>query len=128
MERIFHKQQLGELAGAAPTNDAPVQLKRQHLWLSAEIAADAFAGERQVYVVYYPQRGALLLAPMSDDAFKSLHECSLVMLKDRNVRGDKSLSLQEIVIDNDLDGSDRPLAFTTQPGLRMLQVKLTADA
>lgn len=125
MERIFHPGYLGPPAEIA--NDAPVQLKRQHLWLNAEIAADAFAGERQVYVVYYPQRGAVLLAPMSDDAFKSLHECSLIMLKDRNVCGDKSLSLQEIIIDHDLDATDRVLEFTTQPGLQMLQVKLAAD-
>jgi hypothetical protein len=46
------------------------------------------------------------------------------MLKNRNLAGDKSLSLQEVIIDNNLDGSDRPLEFTTRPGLQLLQVKL----
>lgn len=101
-----------------------LRLNRQHLWLSATLAKDALNDERQIYAVYYPQRGALLLAPMSDSAFKALHECSLVMLKDRNLKGDKSLSLQEIIIDNDLDATDRPLEFTTKKGLQLLQVLL----
>ena len=125
MEKVFHKDSLSTLADVQPALDGEqVRLHRQHLWLSAEVAANAFGNERQVYVVYYPQRGALLLAPMADDAFKSLHECSLVMLKDRNLKGDKSLSLQEIVIDNDLDATDRPLSFTSKSGLRLLRVLL----
>ncbi len=125
MEKIFHEDHLADAASLAPSLDGDqVRLKSQHLWLSAAVAENAFAGERQVYAVYYPQRGALLLAPMSDTAFKSLHECSLVMLKDRNLRGDKSLSLQEIIIDNELEDHDRALAFSAQPGWKMLQVFL----
>ena len=129
MEKVFHKDSLAALADVMSALDGEqVRLHRQHLWLSAEVAANAFGNERQVYVVYYPKRGSLLMAPMADDAFKSLHECSLVMLKDRNLKGDKSLSLQEIVIDNDLDDQDRPLAFTSKPGLRLLQVMLAEPA
>lgn len=125
MERIFDKDGLGDLANVQSALDGEqVRLHRQHLWLSADVAGNAFAGGRQVYVVYYPNRKSLLLAPMADDAFKQLHECALVMLKDRNLAGDKSLSLQEIIIDNDLDDTDRPLAFTAAPGLQMLQVSL----
>jgi hypothetical protein len=125
MERIFDHDRMQTLADLTPALDGEqVRLKRQHLWLSAAVARDTFGDERQVYTVFYPQRGVLLLAPMSDTAFKSLHECSLIMLKDRNLEGDKSLSLQEVIIDNDLDGSDRPLAFSTRPGLQLLQVVL----
>ena len=125
MERIFDKDGLGDLINVQPALDGEqVRLHRQHLWLSADVASNAFSGGRQVYVVYYPKRKSLLLAPMADDAFKQLHECALVMLKDRNLAGDKSLSLQEIIIDNDLDDTDRPLAFTAAPGLQMLQVSL----
>lgn len=125
MEKLFHTGKIPE-----PNKDhtAPisskVQLKRQHLYLDAEVAANAFGTERQVYTVYYDNLGMLLLAPMSDATFKQAHECALVMLKDRNLNGDKSLSLQEIIIDHDLDQSDRPLPFTSAPGLKMLQVKL----
>lgn len=44
------------------------------------------------------------------------------MLKTRNLQGDKSISLQELIIDHDLDESDRDLVFTHQEGMQMLQV------
>jgi|AntRauTorckE5430_2_1112549.scaffolds.fasta_scaffold02428_3 hypothetical protein len=128
MERIFHQDLLSEFADISPGLDGDqVRLNRQHLWLSGDLAKRVFNNERQVYTVYYPQRKALLIAPMSNDAFKTIHQCSLVMLKDRNMQGDKSLSLQEIIIDNGLDEEDRPLAFSTIEGLQLLQVILGSD-
>ncbi|MEM8585671.1 MAG: hypothetical protein AAGF87_15435 [Bacteroidota bacterium] len=125
MERIFDPNHFAEQQKDHQNTDAAeVSLKRQHLWLSAQIAGNCFGDDRQIYAVFYPQRGYLLLAPMSDSAFKSLHDCSLVMLKVRNANGDKSLSLQEIIIDNDLNPEDRPLKFSAKPGIALLQVYL----
>ena len=125
MEKIFGKNQ-SEQATPQKSQQGKqgVWLQRQHLWLSAEVAEQAFQNERQIYCVYYDNLGMLLLAPMSDTMFKQAHECSLVMLKDRNLKGDKTLSMQEIIIDNDLDDTDRSLEYTGAPGLKMLQVKL----
>ncbi|MEM6394888.1 MAG: hypothetical protein AAF741_00975 [Bacteroidota bacterium] len=125
MERIFNPNHLaGQPKADSPTIDATVSLRRQHLWLSGQLASQCFGEDRQIYAVYYPQRGYLLLAPMSDKAFKSLHDCSLVMLKVRNMQGDRSLSLQEIIIDHDLNPADRALEFTAKPGISVLQVFL----
>lgn len=129
MEKLFDNTSLRELATAPPVHDGErVRLRRQHLLVDRALAEAVFPGERQVYAVYYPQRGALLLAPMTDEAFKALHECSLLMLKDRNLQGDKSISLQELIIDHDLDASDRALTFSTRPGLCLLQVILHPSA
>lgn len=124
MEKRFHVDLLTPATAETQTDQAAVSLRRQHLLLSAAIAEQAFGPDRQVYTVYYPNLKMLLLAPMSDELFKQAHDCSLIMLKDRNLNGDKSISLQEIIIDHDLDGSDRALPFTGAPGLRMLQVQL----
>ncbi len=120
MERIFPSS----FQPAPPTQHGPVSLRRQHLVMEAEVAKNAFGDERQVYAVYYDNLGMLLLAPMSDEMFKQAHECSLLMLKDRNMAGDRSLSLQEFFLDHELDTSDRDLSFTSAPGLKMLQVQL----
>lgn len=122
MEKIFNLDQLQN--AKLETNEAEVYLKRQHLCLSAKLATNAFNNERQVYVVFYPQQGSLLLAPMSDSNFKQLHKCALAMLKDKNLKGDKSLSLQEVIIDNDLPTEDRPLPYAYTPGFSLLQVNL----
>ena len=126
MEKIFHVDQLQ--TAELETNEAEVYLKRQHLCLSANLAAAALNNERQVYVVYYPQQGSLLLAPMSDTNFKQLHKCALAMLKDKNLKGDKSLSLQEVIIDNDLPAEDRALPYAHTPGFSLLQVNLKPSA
>jgi len=124
MEKTFHLGMIGPKPSPTPEQVA-VQLKGRHLWLSAQVIADTIGPERQAYMVYYPQRGSLLLAPMSDEVFKQMHKCSLVMLKDRSPQGDKSISLQEVLIDHDeIDPCDRPLSYLATPGVALLQVQL----
>jgi hypothetical protein len=102
----------------------PVKLRTQHLWISSDIAASAFGEAPQVYVVYYPQQRTLLMAPMDDEIFPTIHKGGLQMLKNRNLQGDKTISLQEIIIDNDIDDTERELAFIHQPGVSLLHVSL----
>lgn len=101
-----------------------VKLRTQHLWISGDIAESAFGEAQQVYVIYYPQQRSLLLAPMDDDIFPTIHKAGLQMLKNRNLQGDKTISLQEIIIDNDIDDTERELPCMHQPGVRMLHVSL----
>jgi hypothetical protein len=101
-----------------------IKLSTQHLWIAAEIAESAFGSAPQVYVIYYPAQRALLLAPMDDELFPTIHKAGLQMLKTRNLKGDKTISLQEIIIDNDIDDTERDLAFMHQPGVRLLHVSL----
>lgn len=61
---------------------------------------------------------------MDDEIFPTIHKGDLQMLKTRNLEGDKTISLQEIIIDHDLDDSDRDLLYMHQPGVRMLHVTL----
>lgn len=124
MDRVFSADPSDYRRAAPAAGEGDVSLRLGHLWLPAGIARDVFGTDRQVYTVYYPERGHLLLAPMSDTAFKSLHKCSLAMLKVRNVAGDASLSLQELLIDNDLDDSDRSLAHEQPSGMSLLKIEL----
>jgi len=101
-----------------------VKLRTQHLWISGELSDAAFGAAPQVYVIYYPKQRSLLLAPMDDEIFPTLHKAGLQMLKSRNLQGDKTISLQEIIIDNDLDDTERDLVYMHQPGVRMLHVSL----
>jgi len=101
-----------------------IKLRTQHLWISGDIAGTVFGELDKVYTVYYPQLHALLLAPMDDEIFPTIHKGDLQMLKTRNLEGDKTISLQEIIIDHDLDDSDRDLLYMHQPGVRMLHVTL----
>lgn len=101
-----------------------VKLRTQHLWISGDLASAVFGEVAQVYAVYYPQQKSLLLAPMDDDLFPTLHKAALHMLKNRNLQGDKTISLQETIIDHDIDDTDRDLTCLHQAGVRMLHVTL----
>ena len=101
-----------------------IKLQTQHLWISAEVAESTFGDSAQVYVVYYPQMKALLLAPMDDTIFPTQHKAGLQMLKKRNLQGDRTISLQEIIIDHDIDDTDRELPFLHQPGMQLLHITL----
>ncbi|MCC6725651.1 MAG: hypothetical protein IT258_14175 [Saprospiraceae bacterium] len=105
-------------------SDSKVRLQGQHLWLAAEVAQGVFGDSHQVFAVYYDNLKSLLLAPVTDETFKAAHECSMLFVKVRNQQGDRTISLQELILDHDIDDTDRDLAYAWVPGLTMMQVKL----
>ncbi|MEM9917439.1 MAG: hypothetical protein AAF990_05050 [Bacteroidota bacterium] len=109
---------------ASNDDGSKIRLKASHLLVDHEIASEAFGEEHNIYVIYYPDRRSLLIAPVSDEIFKKLHKAAQQMVKDRNLKGDKSVALHEILIDNQIDQSDRDLEYEWQPALGILNVKL----
>ena len=101
-----------------------IQLRSSHLLIDHDLAADVFGKDQNVHVVYYPNKRMLLLAPKSDEIFKKLHKANQHMLKARNSKGDKSIALHELLIDEEIDNTDRALAYELQAGLGILNVKL----
>lgn len=101
-----------------------IRLKSSHLLIDSEIAIDVFGSDLNVNVVYYANRRTLMIAPKSDDLFKTLHKAQQHMLKDRNAKGDKTIALHELLIDNEVNSSDRILQYEYQKELRILNVKL----
>jgi hypothetical protein len=98
-----------------------IHLKNSHLWIDNSVAK-IFGDVAQVYIVYYPQKKSLLLAPMTDEFFPKLHKAALNMLKTRNLQGDKTISLQGFIIDNEIDDSDRDLEFSFTEGVALLNI------
>lgn len=101
-----------------------IKLKNSHLWIAAELAADALGEGAFVFGVYYPQQHALILAPVDDPVFPTIHKPEQLLVKNRNQAGDKSISVQEILIDHEIDDTDRDLVYMHQPGLKMLHITL----
>ncbi len=101
-----------------------IQLKSSHLLIDNEIASEIFGNDLNAHVVYYPTRRSLMVAAKSDDLFKKLHKAKQHMLKDRNLKGDKTIALHELLIDNEIDDTDRDLVYEMQPELGVLNVIL----
>ena len=102
----------------------PIRLKSSHLLIDREIAEQIFGKDQNAYAVYYPNERSLLLASVNDDLFNKLHKASQHMLKDRNLKGDKSIAFHELLIDNQLDNTDRALEFNIEPALGILNIKI----
>lgn len=99
-----------------------VQLKNLHLLLEASLASQLFASHHHVDAVFYASNKTLLLAPENDSLFRKLHKTQSYLIKDKNLKGDKCISLEELLIDFGLDSSDRVLQFKMDINLGILNV------
>jgi glycerate kinase len=100
-----------------------VKLNNRHLIILADIAIPFLGENSHVNMVYYPQKQTLLLAPATDELFKGLHKTSMQMIKNKNLTGDKSISLEEMLIDNEIDDANRPLTYKLDQ-MNIMQVYL----
>ena len=65
-----------------------------------------------------------MAAPSGEDLFRTIHKGSQQMLKAKNAKGDRSISIQEILLDNDIDDHDRDLEYVVEEAVHILKVKL----
>ena len=94
-----------------------LDLKSQHIVVYQPLAEKLLAGETHVLLKYDTTEKVLLMAPASRNEFKVAHKAAQHMLKERNLKGDKSISIHEILIDHELDDNDRVLSFSEQEGI-----------
>ncbi|MFN4144686.1 MAG: hypothetical protein ACK4GN_02600 [Runella sp.] len=88
-----------------------MKLQNGHIIIPKQIYATVLENETQVNWVFYAERGQLLIAGKSKTFFEKMHATKWASLKDKNINGDKALYVREILIDFDLDDTDRPLSY-----------------
>jgi len=109
---------------SSPQSRQPVSLKASHIYLDADIVQKLFAGEVHVYVAYDPAKSLLLITPIDNQIFLALYKPVQVLLKDRNLKGDKTIALHEILIDHKLDDQDRALEYACDVDKRVLRISM----
>ena len=123
MERIFCFEGMTHNP-PDPMHGSKVKLKNGHLHIDGNLADQTISTGRQVYAVYYHNIKAILLAPDTDEAFRAAHEVIMLFVKVKNSLGDRSISVQEFLVDHPIDDQDRDLAYMSAPGLPMLHISL----
>lgn len=101
-----------------------VSLQRAHLCLEAELVQEVFAKITHAFVTYSQEQKMLLLTPVSSIWFSKIHDASQVFMKDKNRKGDKSLAIRDILLDNDLSMTDRSLEFEVIATTKLIKIKL----
>jgi len=99
-----------------------LNLKSQHIILYQPWVEKLFLGETHVLLKYDTTEKILLMAPASKREFELAHQAAPHMLKDRNLKGDKSIAIHEILIDHELNQNDRVLACSEEGGIVKINI------
>jgi hypothetical protein len=98
-----------------------LKLINRHLIIANELSSHLFEQAAHVNMVFYPAKKVLMMAATEDEIFKGLHKTSMQMLKLKNMQGDKSISLEELLIDQELNDADRILEYHFD-AMKILQI------
>lgn len=101
-----------------------IHLKNGHLLLPKALVNRIFGEIHYAYVSYVPDNGELLITPVSSQWFVKIHEPAQFLLKSRNLKGDKSLAIREILIDNNVNEIDRQLKFEIVEKTQLIKIKM----
>ncbi len=101
-----------------------VSLKSSHVYLDSELVETVFQNIHYAYVTYVKAQKRLLITPVSSQWFVKLYEPTQFLLKSRNLKGDRTLAIREILIDNDLDMTDRALNFEIVERTNLIKIAL----
>ena len=101
-----------------------VVLKSSHIYLEHDLVETIFQNIHYAYVTYVKQQQRLLITPVSSQWFVKMYKPTQFLLKSRNLKGDKTLAIREILIDNDLETTDRELDFEIVKKTNLIKVNL----
>ncbi len=103
---------------------AKITLKTSHIYLDHELIESIFGTIHYAYVTYVEKQGAILITPVSSQWFVKIYKPTQFLLKSRNMKGDKTLAIREILIDNDLDKTDRDLEYEIIEKTNLIKVSI----
>ena len=101
-----------------------VTLKSSHLCLDAELVNSLLADSQYVFLSYKSEEGQLLVSPVHNQWFPKLHQTHQQFLKVKNQAGDAATALHALLLDYDLDGTDRDLDFSINQKSQFLKISL----
>ncbi len=102
-----------------------ISLRSSHIFIDSEVVKTIFENIHYAYVEYIEKRKILMITPVSSQWFIKMYENpTQFLLKDRNLKGDKTLAIREILLDNDLNTTDRILQFEIIEKTKLIKVKL----
>lgn len=100
-----------------------IRLQSGHLVFDSDLVSQIMGSDEQINMVYYPERNDLLIAPRSKTFFQKLHKTSWTALKLKNPKGDKTAFVRDLLIDHEIDDSDRVLSYDVKT-TGIIEIKL----
>ena len=100
-----------------------VELRASHLVIDSELANDLFGNTFTAFVAYKEQSKTLLISPNSNGWFVKLHGAFESILKEKDIQGTRTIGIRQILIDHELDDTDRSLAFELNEKQNFLKIE-----
>lgn len=104
---------------------AEISLKTCHIHLSHELVHTIFGDVNFAYATYLEEQGKILITPVTSQWFVKMYKPTQFLLKSRNLKGDKTLAIREILIDHELDMTDRVLPYEVISKTNLIKIALT---
>lgn len=99
-----------------------VSLKSSHIYLKGSLVERIFKQINYAYVTYIEGQGTILITPITSTWFVKMYKPKQFLLKTRNLEGDKTLAVRELLIDNELDARDRDLSYEVIDSTKLIKV------
>ncbi len=101
-----------------------LHLRSSHLYFPKDLVKQVFDQEENVFLSFQEEHKTLLIAPATATWFPKMHPAKQGFLKMRNLQGDKTLALHDILLDYGLNGQNRDLEYEWKERTRVLRIQL----
>ena len=100
-----------------------VLFRASHLHFKADLVKAYFGSESHVLIAFDAKQKIVMVSRATSTWFSKLHkDVSQLILKNRNLQGDKTLDIRAFCIDYDLDTSDRQLEIKWIQKTKILKI------
>ena len=102
-----------------------VTLKSSHICIDAELAQRLSIAGPYILLSYQNEAKRLLLAPVDNTWFNKIHKADQYFLKMRNQKGDYATAIHALLMDYEINTTDRELDFEINEATKFLKINLT---
>ena len=99
-----------------------IRLQSSHIFLENQLVSDLFENSTYALVAYSGKQ--LLVTPSSSLWFTKMHPSTLLLLKTKNINGDKTMAVHPILIEHDIKTCDRDLEYEIIRKTRLIKINL----
>lgn len=106
------------------TPEVGIMLRASHLVMDEALASGLFKDAFNALISYKIDRKVLLVSPDYNGWFAKMHSSSTSLLKAKDRLGTRAVSIRQIILDYELDDSDRVLPYQYHRKQEFVKIEL----
>ena len=102
-----------------------IRLSSSHLCLDGNLVDSFFDKDPLALIAFQSESNQLIIAPSTSSWFTKIHQAQQCLLKTKSMDGDKSIAIHSLLIDHEIDDTDRTLNYELNRKAGWIKVDLT---